>query len=187
MDGLLPPLRALRHGLVSTATEGIGKSKLVLLGGGLAVAVLFFVFTALVGKSPKKQAAGGAALSSEAGGHEAIQGKRDPCHGDRSHSRTGQFKRALGPGDIRRTRSSDGVGVRTRTRVPRGPQRPSRRRRILLGTFLHSPTRSKSGKSRSRTASFSRIDVASAQQQNGLEGGITHLRAQPGTEPASSY
>ena len=32
--------------------EGVSKSKLVLLGGGLAVAVLFFVFTALVGKSP---------------------------------------------------------------------------------------------------------------------------------------
>ena len=34
--------------------EGIDRQKLVLLGGGLAVAVLFFVFTALVGKSPKK-------------------------------------------------------------------------------------------------------------------------------------
>ena len=36
--------------------EGISKSKLVLLGGGLAVAVLFFVFTAVVGRSPKKPA-----------------------------------------------------------------------------------------------------------------------------------
>jgi hypothetical protein len=34
--------------------EGISKNKLVLLGGGLAVAVLFFVFTAVVGRSPKK-------------------------------------------------------------------------------------------------------------------------------------
>ena len=38
----------------SKGVEGISKSKLILLGGGLAVAVLFFVFTALVGKSPKK-------------------------------------------------------------------------------------------------------------------------------------
>ena len=37
--------------------EGISKGKLILLGGGLAVAVLFFVFTAIVGKSPKKLAA----------------------------------------------------------------------------------------------------------------------------------
>ena len=34
--------------------EGIDRQKLVLLGGGLAVAVLFFVFTAVVGRSPKK-------------------------------------------------------------------------------------------------------------------------------------
>ena len=36
--------------------EGIDRQKLVLLGGGLAVAVLFFVFTAVVGRSPKKPA-----------------------------------------------------------------------------------------------------------------------------------
>src|ERR1700683_4960626 len=36
--------------------DGISKSKLILLGGGLAVAVLFFVFTAVVGRSPKKPA-----------------------------------------------------------------------------------------------------------------------------------
>lgn len=34
--------------------EGISKSKLLVLGGGLAIAVFFFVFTAIVGKSPKK-------------------------------------------------------------------------------------------------------------------------------------
>jgi hypothetical protein len=43
---------ATRAGI--NGTEGIGK--LILLGGGLAAAVLFFVFTALVGKAPKKQA-----------------------------------------------------------------------------------------------------------------------------------
>ena len=35
------------------AADGISKSKLILLGGGLAVAVLFFVFTAIVSKSPR--------------------------------------------------------------------------------------------------------------------------------------
>ena len=34
--------------------EGISKSKMILLGSGFAVAVLFFVFTAIVGKSPKR-------------------------------------------------------------------------------------------------------------------------------------
>src|SRR5580658_8753601 len=37
--------------------EGIRDGKVILLGGGLAVAVLFFVFAAIVGKSPKKLAA----------------------------------------------------------------------------------------------------------------------------------
>src|SRR6201998_1910169 len=37
--------------------EGISKGKMILLGGGLAVAVLFFVFAAIVGKSPKRLAA----------------------------------------------------------------------------------------------------------------------------------
>ena len=36
--------------------EGISKSKLILLGSGFTVAVLFFVFTAIVGKSPKRTA-----------------------------------------------------------------------------------------------------------------------------------
>src|ERR1035441_8519068 len=47
----IPATRADAKGV-----EGISKSKLVILGGGLAVAVLFFVVTAVVGKSPKKPA-----------------------------------------------------------------------------------------------------------------------------------
>jgi hypothetical protein len=54
-----------RHGTAKTfatradakGPEGIDGQKLVLLGGGLAVAGLFFVFTAVVGRSPKKPAA----------------------------------------------------------------------------------------------------------------------------------
>ena len=37
-------------------TDGVSKGKLILLATGLAVAVLFFVFTAIVGKSSKKSA-----------------------------------------------------------------------------------------------------------------------------------
>jgi hypothetical protein len=36
--------------------DGISKGKLLLLGGGLAVAVLFFVLTAIVSKSPRRLA-----------------------------------------------------------------------------------------------------------------------------------
>lgn len=86
--------------------EGISKSKLVLLGGGLAVAVLFFVFTAVVGKSPKKTA------SVRQPSQQAKQELTKPLKGSVTpvmdtvrtpapDNSSGQ----LGPGDIRRTRS----------------------------------------------------------------------------------
>src|SRR5580698_3917904 len=57
--------------------EGISKSKLILLGGGLAIAVLFFVFTAIVGKSPKKLATVKQAFQSQ----QAKQGQETPPKG----------------------------------------------------------------------------------------------------------
>src|SRR5580698_9919998 len=86
--------------------EGISKSKLVLLGGGLAVAVLFFVFTAVVGRSPKKRA------SMKQSPQQAKQEVTTPPRGSVTplmdtvrtpapDNSNGQ----LGPGDIRRTRS----------------------------------------------------------------------------------
>ena len=41
----------------NSGSEGLSKGKLLLLGGGLAVAVLFFIFTAIAGKAPKRQVA----------------------------------------------------------------------------------------------------------------------------------
>ena len=91
--------------------EGISKSKLILLGGGLAIAVLFFVFTAIVGKSPKKLATVKQASQSQ----QAKQGQETPPKGSVTplmdtprtpapDNTTGQ----LGPGDIRRTRALNG-------------------------------------------------------------------------------
>ncbi len=88
--------------------DGISKGKLVLLGGGLAVAVLFFVFTAVVGKSPKKLAA------VKQPSQEAKQEQSPPSKGSVTplmdtmrtpapDNSSGQ----LGPGDIRRTRTLD--------------------------------------------------------------------------------
>jgi hypothetical protein len=86
--------------------DGISKGKLVLLGGGLAVAVLFFVFTAIVGKSPKRLVAA-KPLSQQARQEQSPPSKgsvtplmetfRSPAPDNNS----GQ----LVPGDIRRTRS----------------------------------------------------------------------------------
>lgn len=94
--------------------EGISKGKLILLGGGLAVAVLFFVFTAVVGKSPKKpaplkqsvqQSKQGQATPSKSSVTPLMDTVRTPAPDNTS----GQ----LGPGDIRRTRSLDnGAGAK---------------------------------------------------------------------------
>ena len=86
--------------------EGISKSKLVLLGGGLAVAVLFFVFTAVVGRSPKKPAS--VRQSSQQAKQEVTKPPKgsvtplmDTVRTPAPDNSSGQ----LGPGDIRRTRS----------------------------------------------------------------------------------
>ena len=86
--------------------EGISKNKLVLLGGGLAVAVLFFVFTAVVGKSPKQPAP--ARQSSQQAKQEVTKPPKgsvtplmDTVRTPAPDNSSGQ----LGPGDIRRTRS----------------------------------------------------------------------------------
>lgn len=92
------------------AAEGVSKGKLMLLGGGLALAVLFFVFTAVVGKSPKRPSQVKPAIQSQ-------QAKRNQGTPPQSSvtplmdvPRTSVPDNAggqIGPADIRRTRSSD--------------------------------------------------------------------------------
>jgi hypothetical protein len=103
--------------------EGINKSKLMLLGGGLAVAVLFFVFTAIVGKTPKKH------VPPKPPGQQASQTETKPPKGSVTplmetvripapENTGGQ----LGPADIRRTRASDGAPTSPASlRVAQGP------------------------------------------------------------------
>lgn len=88
--------------------EGISKGKLILLGGGLAVAVLFFVFAAIVGKSPKKFAAvRQPSLQAKQEQSPPPKGSvtplMDTVHTPAPDNSSGQ----LGPGDIRRTRTLD--------------------------------------------------------------------------------
>ena len=90
------------------AEEGISKSKLLLLGGALATAVLFFVFTSVVGKSPKKIVpAMHEAQSQEANQSHTPAPKSsliplmDTPHTETVDNNAGQ----VGPADIRRTRS----------------------------------------------------------------------------------
>ncbi len=90
--------------------DGIGKSKLLLLGGGLVIAVLFFVFTALVGKSSKKQGTGRqppplAKQSVPLASKGSVTPVMDSVRTSAPDNVSGQLSTA----DIRRTRSSDGV------------------------------------------------------------------------------
>jgi hypothetical protein len=90
------------------AAGGMSKGKLILLGGGLLVAVLFFVFTATVSKLPKKQAAT-KALSQQAKQESSKQSKGSvtPLMDTERTQAPDNTSGQLGPGDIRRTRSID--------------------------------------------------------------------------------
>lgn len=88
--------------------DGISKGRLILLGGGLAVAVLFFVFTAIVGKSPKKlapvkQLSQQAKQEQPAPPKGSVTPLMETVRNPAPDNNSGQ----LGPGDIRRTRSLD--------------------------------------------------------------------------------
>jgi len=90
------------------AAEGVSKGKLMLLGGGLAVAVLFFVFTAVVGKSPKKVMAvkppsQQAKQEQTTSTKSSVTPVMDVPRAQAPDNTSGQ----LGPSDIQRTRSLD--------------------------------------------------------------------------------
>jgi type IV secretory pathway VirB10-like protein len=89
-------------------TDGVSMGKLILLGTGFAVAVLFFVFTAIVGKStkgaaPVKQAPQHAKQESATMAKGSVTPLMDTVRTPAPDDTTGQ----LGPGDIRRTRNLD--------------------------------------------------------------------------------
>jgi len=93
------------------AADGIGKSKLILLGGGLAVAVLFFVFTAVVSKSPKKQALVKPNEQAKNEQSKPPQGSVTPVMDTVRTLAPENTNGQLGPVDIRRTRSLDTSGT----------------------------------------------------------------------------
>jgi type IV secretory pathway VirB10-like protein len=101
-----PPKFATRAD--ARAVEGVSKGKLMLLGGGLAVAVLFFVFTAVVGKSPKKVTAvkppsQQAKQEQTTSPKDSVTPLMDVPRAQAPDNTSGQ----LGPSDIQRTRSLD--------------------------------------------------------------------------------
>ncbi len=100
------PAFATRSGV--NALAGVSKNKLLLLGGGLAIAVLFFIFTALVGRSPKRQMTAKTPL--QQGKQEMTpptKGSVTPLMETVRNPAPDNSAGQLGPNDIRRTRSSE--------------------------------------------------------------------------------
>ena len=92
-----------------SSSEGLSKGKLLLLGSGLAIAILFFIFTAIAGKTPKKQ------IAVKPQAQQQKQTETKPARGSvtpvMETVRTAAPDNAagqLGPGDIRRTRALTG-------------------------------------------------------------------------------
>ncbi len=91
------------------AAEGMGKAKLALAGGGLLAAILFFIFTAVVAKSPRHLVATNhptrqAEPKTSGPSKSSVTPLMETVHNPAPDNTSGQ----LGPGDIRRTRSLNG-------------------------------------------------------------------------------
>ena len=90
--------------------DGIHKNKFVLLGGGLAVAILFFVFTAIVGKSSKKQGTGKQLTQqSKQGDAKRPKASVTPVMESVATPAPDNASGQLAPSDILRTRSADDI------------------------------------------------------------------------------
>ncbi len=99
---------ATRHDV--KGVDGISKSKLILLGSGLAAAVLFFLCTAIAGKSPKKPATVKQASQYQQAEEEPTtppKGSVTPLMETPRTPAPDNTSGQLEPGDIRRTRSLD--------------------------------------------------------------------------------
>ena len=89
--------------------EGLSKGKLLLLGGGLAVAVLFFIITAIAGHTPKKQIAVKPQTQQQKQAEtKPAKGSVTPVMDTVRTAAPDNSAGQLGPGDIRRTRALTG-------------------------------------------------------------------------------
>jgi len=102
---------------------GLNKKKLLLLGGGLLVAILFFVFTALLGKSPGKTKHP-APLSPSQESSGLTKGSVTPVTDAVRKPASDDLNGQLSPGDIKRTRAADNNTVMSQNSSLGGSQRP---------------------------------------------------------------
>ena len=95
-----------------SSSEGLSKGKLLLLGGGLAVAVLFFIITAIAGHAPKKKiAAKPQAQQQKQAETKPAKGSVTPVMDTVRTAAPDNSGGQLGPSDIRRTSALTGQTV----------------------------------------------------------------------------
>jgi len=92
-----------------SGSEGLSKGKLLFLGGGLTVAVLFFIITAIAGHAPKKQIAVKPQIRQQKQAEtKPAKGSVTPVMETERTPAPDNSAGQLGPGDIRRTRALTG-------------------------------------------------------------------------------
>lgn len=160
---------ATRAGMKNT--DGMSKSKLMLLGAALAVAVLFFVFTAVVGK-PMKKAMVGNQTTQQTKQNAMAQPKgsvtpvMDTDRVPVQENTSGQ----LGPNDIRRTRSSnDNASVGTNAQPAKTSRAPKPAAASLGSVPSFADTQQKWEEPRPYDSPSASQDSQAHQQQNALK------------------
>jgi len=163
------------------ATEGIGKNKLVLLGGALAIAVLFFVFTAIIGKSPRKpMVAKQPSQQTKQDATKPAKGSVTPVMETVRSPAPDNANGQLGPGDIRRTRSSDGRPLpRTKPQLAENQGSAKSAKGGSLGSVPSFADTQQKWEEPQPYGESQAGTVPQAQQQNGLkEPSLIFVRAQ---------
>jgi hypothetical protein len=87
---------------------GLDKSKLIMLGGGLLVAGLFFAFTAMVGKGPVKKKPQDVAQQASQQTLDRQKGSVTPLMEPVRKPSPDNVEGQVNPGDIKRTKTADG-------------------------------------------------------------------------------
>lgn len=93
------------------AKEGVSKQKLLLLGGGLGIAVLFFIFTAVVGKTKKAGVAKAGVQHTQQTTTAKPSGSITPMMSTSKVMNQDDTSGQVAPGDILKTRTVDPTGA----------------------------------------------------------------------------
>lgn len=169
--------------------DSVGKGKLLLLGGGLAAAVLFFVFTAIVGKSPHKHVAGKqpaqqATQQGTSRPKSSVTPIMETVHTPAPNNTAGQ----LGPVDILRTRSADMTTVGRP--APLLAQTPTIAKPVAASSLGNVPSFEETQQKWEEPRPYGEAPAAAplqSEQQNSLkEASMVFVRHQVETQPPSA-